>query len=74
MSIFVEDRELLTCPACGLAEDVAIDGRLFTFRMPDVGEETGLRFGTSNECGLFRCPFCDAEVAEPVADVAAAST
>ena len=56
----------------GLAEDVAIDGRLFTFRMPHVGEDTGLRFGTSNECWLFRC--CDAEVAEPIADVAAAST
>jgi hypothetical protein len=67
LGIFVEDRELLTCPVCDLSEDVAIEGHLFTYRPTDLGVDTGLRFGKPHDDGLFRCPSCGAHVAEPIA-------
>jgi len=65
LGLFPNDRELLTCPSCGLAEDVAADGRLFTSH--EIGEpDTGLRFiEPKTEGGPFICPECDGEVREP---------
>jgi hypothetical protein len=58
LGIFAEDRELLTCPECGLQEDVQADGRLMTF---DKGtqdfKDSGLRF-TDLGNGRFACPRC----------------
>ncbi|MDZ4198631.1 MAG: hypothetical protein U1E27_05005, partial [Kiritimatiellia bacterium] len=44
LGLFANDRELLECPQCGLAEDVAHDGRLITCRETAIGQDTGLRF------------------------------
>lgn len=54
--IFVEDRELLACPGCGLMEDVECGGRLITCREIG-GEDTGLCFAPA-AVGGFRCPAC----------------
>ncbi len=56
------DRELLTCPHCGLAEDMLADGRLIT--SCEIGEaDTGLRFiEPESDDGPFTCPGCGAEV------------
>lgn len=58
LGIFAEDRELLTCPECGLQEDVQADGRLMTF---DKGtqdfKDSGLRFADMGG-GRFACPRC----------------
>ena len=44
LGLFLEDRELLECPKCGLLEDVTIGGILITY-MPSAEEkDTGLRF------------------------------
>lgn len=60
LGLFPNDRELLTCPRCGLGEDVLSDGRLVTNVAP--GEpDTGLRFIVPKREGArFRCPRCGA--------------
>lgn len=65
LGLFTEMREFLTCPKCGLHEDVLIDGRLVTYQgMPDVPTDSGLRFTpTANED--FVCPVCGEIVAAP---------
>ena len=58
LGIFTNDRELLQCPQCGLAEDVACDGRLTTVQAADeTFADTGLRFQEINATH-FRCPQC----------------
>jgi len=55
--LFTHDRELLEC-TCGLIEDVAIDGSLFTYHKKDHAfKDTGLRFIKVNE-NKFCCPVC----------------
>lgn len=44
LGIFTHDRGLLSCPKCGLIEDVHIDGRLATCWPDRLGCDTGLRF------------------------------
>ena len=57
LGVFTDDRELLTCPRCGLAEDVTCDGLLITCAPSALGKDTGLRFeAVSNN--QFRCPAC----------------
>ena len=57
VGLFTNDRELLEC-TCGLIEDVAFDGRLFTYHKNDHAfKDTGLRFTTVNE-DTFSCPVC----------------
>lgn len=60
LGLFPNDRDLLTCPRCGLGEDVLSDGRLVTNVEP--GEpDTGLRFIEPARAGArFRCPRCGA--------------
>lgn len=64
LGIFTNERELLRCPACGLQEDVAVDGILITCREPDLGKDTGLRFVPLGE-QTFRCAGCGQSVREP---------
>lgn len=63
LGIFVDDRELLACPRCGLSEDVDFTGRLLT-SSSGSGEDTALRF-LEIASGKFRCPKCRETVAEP---------
>ena len=67
LGIFTDERELLHCPGCGLKEDVAINGILFTYREPDLGQDTGLRFRQLNQ-HTFRCPGCGQNVKEPTSE------
>ena len=58
LGIFVDDRELLTCPKCGLTEDVLSDGRLITFS-GSRGPDSGLRFiEPTSADGRYTCPRC----------------
>ncbi len=62
VGIFVEDRELLSCPQCGLEEDVACRGLLIVSYPSNVGVDTGLRFQEVDfETNRFRCPACGTE-------------
>jgi predicted RNA-binding Zn-ribbon protein involved in translation (DUF1610 family) len=63
LGMFVDDRELLACPHCGLAEDVSFAGLLITSCLSVSGEDTGLRFEEIMS-GKFRCPKCGATVTE----------
>lgn len=58
LGIFTNDRELLTCPKCGLQEDIQIDGRLMTIEKDSEDfTDSGLRFiDAGNE--QFSCPRC----------------
>jgi hypothetical protein len=62
LGLFPNDRELLTCPNCGLAEDVLASGQLITNYGP--GEpDTGLRFPEpKSNNDPFICPGCGSEV------------
>lgn len=63
LGLFTDDRELLTCPKCGLMEDVRIDGGLFTCRADDANADTGSRFVAADESERrFRCPACGTEI------------
>ena len=60
LGIFTNDRELLTCPKCGLQEDVQADGRLTTFdKDSEDFTDSGLRFFETGN-GQFSCPRCQA--------------
>ncbi len=61
LGLFPNDRELLACPNCGLAEDVLAGGQLITNYGP--GEpDTGLRFlEPKSDDGPFICPGCGGE-------------
>jgi len=61
IGLFTHDRQLLEC-TCGLMEDVAFDGGLFTYHKSDhTFKETGLRFIKVNE-STFCCPVCKAKL------------
>ena len=47
LGVFANDRGLLECPHCGLLENVACAGRLFTCRPESLAEDTGLDYGRS---------------------------
>lgn len=70
LGIFIEDRELLQCPTCGLTEDIAIEGRLMTYPASDLDAalesdkpltDSGLRFLKISGRD-FLCPECGAVV------------
>ena len=59
LGIFTNDRELLSCPECGLMEDVLASGLLVTCRRDRLRVDTGLRFVESPEGeGVCTCPAC----------------
>ena len=53
LGLFAEDRELLTCPRCGLQEDVDIRGMLLVTAPGNRHCDTGLRLllSPSEACG-----------------------
>lgn len=61
LGMFTNDRELLKCPTCDMAEDVTADGFLVTFHRSDKDQsaDSGLCFDEI-EKDLFRCPVCGA--------------
>ena len=62
LGIFTNDRELLTCPQCGLQEDVQADGRLKTFdKDSEDFTDSGLRFVETGN-GQFLCPRCKTSI------------
>jgi predicted RNA-binding Zn-ribbon protein involved in translation (DUF1610 family) len=63
LGLFAHDRKLLECPACGLMENVAAVGGLFTCRPESLDDDTGLRFEELSR-DRFRCPGCGATVRE----------
>jgi rubredoxin len=73
LGVFADDRELLECPVCGLMENVAASGFLFTCRPESLDEDTGLRFEELSR-DRFRCPDCGATVREANSTNAAATT
>jgi hypothetical protein len=62
--IFLNDRELVSCTKCGLTEDIAFSGKLFTYYKDDPGfKETGFQFSSLDDNAAYlKCPVCDAEV------------
>jgi rubredoxin len=70
LGIFVDDRELLECPQCGLMEDVIFTGQLITCRPSEEGQDTGLRFEELPQ-NRFRCPACGSLVQEDLEETEA---
>ncbi len=54
---FDNSRELLRCPACGLFEDVTVEGMLITAESEYPSADTGLRFVKVND-DEWKCPDC----------------
>ncbi len=48
LGVFLNDRELIECPGCGLLEDVEINGKLITYFKGEKLEDIGLRFREEN--------------------------
>ena len=63
LGLFPHDRELSECPECGLMENVAAGGGLFTCRPESLDDDTGLRFEELAR-DRFRCPGCGATIRE----------
>jgi hypothetical protein len=64
LGMFAEERELLECSACGLREDVTVEGLLITYVGSARGKDSSLRFRETQD-GAFVCPSCGGEVAHP---------
>ena len=54
---FDHSRELLSCPACGMFEDLTDKGKLITAEADYPADDTGLRFTKIDE-GVWECPDC----------------
>lgn len=66
LGLFVDDRELLTCPKCRLQEDVTIEGLLIVVLSSRPGEDTGLRFSKADSKGIkYCCPACKTKFLAP---------
>lgn len=65
--IFLNDRELVSCLQCGLIEDIAFSGKLFTYYKDDPDfKETRLQFSSlDGNVEYLKCPVCDIEVLIP---------
>jgi predicted RNA-binding Zn-ribbon protein involved in translation (DUF1610 family) len=58
LGLFIDDRDLLECPSCGLREDVTAKGLLVVYQKDDPSQEdSGLRFKEIDE-SHFVCPAC----------------
>jgi hypothetical protein len=57
--LFLEDRDLLGCPRCGLLEDVGCYGVLMTYPAGQRPLDSGLRFAKDRR-GRYVCPNCGA--------------
>jgi hypothetical protein len=66
LGMFVEDRDLLSCPQCGLEEDVTHHGLLIVSKASRPGVDTGLRFSEVDSVKhRFRCPACGVNFVAP---------
>jgi len=66
LGMFVEDRDLLSCPQCGLEEDVTFQGLLIVSKASAPEVDTGLRFSEVDAAKhQFRCPACGANFVAP---------
>jgi len=63
LGMFSDDRALVSCLRCGLAEDLTFTSMLITCRPPAFGVDTGFRFEETAD-GRFRCPTCGGIVTE----------
>lgn len=65
--LFLNDRELISCSQCGLTEDIAFSGKLFTYYKDDPDfKETGLQFSSlDGNAKYLKCPVCKVEVLIP---------
>ena len=65
--VFPYNRETVHCIQCGLTEDIAFSGKLFTYQQDDAEfKETGLQFITlDNTNERFKCPVCNTEILAP---------
>jgi hypothetical protein len=66
--IFLNDRETVSCAQCGLTEDIAFNGKLYTYYKDDPeANDTGLLFITlDNDAECLECPVCKTEVLIPI--------
>jgi len=69
LGIFVDDRNLLKCPECGLMEDIDSNGMLLTVFEKFPNKDTGLRFKEIKNGKIFRCPNCGQKLSENVAKI-----
>lgn len=62
--VFIYDRELLRCSKCGLTEDIAFSGKLFTYVKKDPNyQDTGLSFiALDSNNKRFKCPSCNTKI------------
>lgn len=59
LGLFAEDRDWISCPQCGLEEDVAFGGKLLVTAPANRAVDTGLRFTLVKKDGdMWRCPGC----------------
>ncbi len=65
--IFLNDREIVHCAQCGLTEDIAFSGKLFTYYANDPEfKETGLQFiELENNSEYLQCPICNLNILIP---------
>jgi rubredoxin len=66
LGIFIDDRELLECPECGLCEDITFQGFLFTHHKDDIFQENprDIQFRQIDD-DHFECPVCETTVTVP---------
>lgn len=58
LGMFTNDRELLKCTGCDLAENVSFDGFLMAYQRDcDSLKDCGLRFEALSD-NTYRCPVC----------------
>ena len=62
LGVFPNDRPLLSCPKCGLEEDVAGSCLLFVTKRGARGVDTGLRFRLNLKLHRAVCPSCGTEL------------
>jgi uncharacterized protein (UPF0212 family) len=66
LGLFCHDRGLLSCPRCGIEEDVTFEGFLIVVNRSNPDRDIGLRFAAvDEEKGLYQCPECGQEVSVP---------
>lgn len=64
---FGYDRETLSCPRCGLTEDIDFSDKLFTYKKGDAEfKDTGLQFiALDDRNEWFKCPLCNTKIQPP---------
>ena len=67
--VYVGDRDLVSCPRCGLFEDVRLNGILITSWIEHVCVDTGLRFiEDQRDREMLVCPACGCDAVPDMRD------